>query len=396
MAAPMPVLTVLFISNDYRSFMAHRAALTRHLAAQGHRVVLAVGYVPDDISDADAIGLEVRALPINRWRLSPLADLATWRALCDLVGQLQPDVVHTITAKPTMFACLLLKRGKLPKANVVLTFAGLGRLFEASAPLTMRVQRFVVGMVLRSVADRPQLDATFENAIDKATIHALTGIADERLHVTRGAGVDLSRFVPPEQPRSGPLTVLFASRLLKTKGIDLYMQCAQRFSAQYGASFVIAGPTDKGDADAVSEAALMQAQRDGFIDYIGLQPMTAMPELLRRTDIMCLPTRYGEGFPRIVIETMAAGCAVISSDHASLTSLVDNQRNGWLYPVTDDKAFVQALEAALSNPDETRAKGAQAAVDIRAAGVDENAVNNHFERIYAAQIKRNASARMGH
>ncbi|MGB7431339.1 MAG: glycosyltransferase [Ahrensia sp.] len=396
MAAPMPMLTVLFISNDYRSFMAHRASLTRHLAARGHRVVLAVGYVPDDISDANEIGLEVRPLPINRWRFSPLADLATWQALSGLVATLQPDVVHTITAKPTMFACLLLKRGKLPGTNVVLTFAGLGRLFEAKASLPMRVQRFIVGLVLRAVADRPQLDATFENAADKATIQAFTGMADGRLHVTRGAGVDLSRFVPPEKPRSGQLTVLFASRLLKAKGIDLYMHCARQFSAQYGASFVIAGPTDSGDADAVSEAELMRAHADGFIDYIGLQPMTAMPELLRRTDIMCLPTRYGEGFPRIVIEAMAAGCAVISSDHASLTSLVDNQRNGWLYPVTDDSAFVQALEVALSHPDETRAKGTQAALDIRAAGVDEDAVNAHFERIYAAQIERNAPAKSGH
>ena len=89
------------------------------------------------------------------------------------------------------------------------------------------------------------------------------------------------------------------------------------------------------------------------IRFIGL--VEDMPPLLRECDIVCLPTRYGEGIPRILIEAAATGLASIASGHPGCREVVEDRVTGRILSATSDVEMSRELSAAivdyLENPD---------------------------------------------
>ena len=149
------------------------------------------------------------------------------------------------------------------------------------------------------------------------------------------------------KPNEGPLTVTYMSTLLPEKGIGEFFEAATRVAASHpDITFNFAGGWRAPDTEEEREL-LGTCKRKGLTDkirFLGELHGEKKAALLARTDIYVLPTYYPfEGQPNAIIEAMAAGCAVVSTDHAAIPETVLDGETGIIIPTKDTDALETAL-----------------------------------------------------
>jgi glycosyltransferase involved in cell wall biosynthesis len=75
-----------------------------------------------------------------------------------------------------------------------------------------------------------------------------------------------------------------------------------------------------------------------------------MPEVFAQSHIVCLPTSYGEGVPKALIEAAACGRPIVATDVPGCREIVRHNDNGLLVPANDRTALANALRQLISDP----------------------------------------------
>jgi hypothetical protein len=161
--------------------------------------------------------------------------------LARLYRQLQPDLVHHFTIKCAVYGSLAAKL--VGPSAVVNAFAGLGSAFSGESDRFRYVRRLVIS------TSRVALSGTLaivQNPEDQRLMTSSGVTTDARVTLIRGSGVNLNRFVPATGVRTGPLRVLLASRLIRSKGLSEFEAMA-RALAGTEREFLIAGSADAGN-----------------------------------------------------------------------------------------------------------------------------------------------------
>ncbi|HEV7253800.1 MAG TPA: glycosyltransferase [Mesorhizobium sp.] len=337
----------VILCNDTDYFLRHRTPVAEALAASGRRVVVVSGGRGPLASETQ--GWEHVFVPIERWSFSPARDLALLIRSLSLLLRLRPAAVHLITLKPAVFGGLAALAARLltrhPRRTVV-TIPGLGRLMSPGsdhAGFRHRASRALVRAAIRLLSRSRDARFTFETRHDRDLWVAQGLISAERAHVIGGAGVDPARFHPPAGSRPDrPLTVLFASRLLKAKGLDAFVSAAAALGHRTGCKFLVAGMAEPDEPDRFPVEKLAALPN---LDFIG--ESRDMPSLLRGVDVVCLPTRYGEGIPRILIEAAATGLPCITTDFEGCREIVRHEANGFLVPPGASAQMADAIRRAV-------------------------------------------------
>jgi glycosyltransferase involved in cell wall biosynthesis len=351
------------ICNDIDYFARHRRRVADELAHTGHDVLVLAGGNPLDVPKSRQWSYE--HVRIERFSLRPMRDLGlAWRTFRE-IRQRKPDAIQLITLKPAVFAGLAIMANKLANRRsprLVVLLPGLGRLMAADSELkgiSSATSRKLVALVLRLLARQPATSLVFETSSDQARWIELAGLRPEQTFLTNGAGVNSSVFFPPASPRAnGPLRVLFASRLLRAKGVDTFIEAAKLTDPQR-IQFLIAGISADDDPDEFPVDRLIDNPHVRFLGEV-----RDMAALLREVDVVCLPTRYGEGIPRILIEAAASGRPSIASDIDGCRQIVLDGETGSIVDCSDDMAAAHRISELLlqyaADPDLLRRHGENA------------------------------------
>ncbi len=360
---------VAIVASYAPSLTLFRGPLIRAILARGHAVLCVA---PDlDQATEQALtrwGAECRTLPLSRTGLSPIADLATLRALRALFREWKPDTVMGYTAKPAIYASLAARA--VGVAHIVPMITGLGYAYLAGGGM----KRALVRQVMTRLYARALAASTgvvFHNRDDARVLQDL-GAVPSRLPVTisRGSGIDLQRFgAEPMPPTDDGLTFLMIARLVRYKGVAEYCEAAEQLKARGArARWLLVGPEETGPAGYPVEAL----ERDGAaVCYLG--PQQDVRPALRQAHVYVLPS-YGEGMPRTVLEALATGRPVITCDTRGCRETVQPGVNGTLIPVGDAAALVEAMAAFLDAPERIAEMG-RASRSIAEAEFDVEAVN---------------------
>lgn len=374
---------VLYVVNDLAYFRAHRQALASAVAKQACRVfVIAGNCSPQDARETDTFKLI--AVDITRQNLDPLSDFRLAGFVRRWVKRNRPDIVHLITIKPVLFGTLgLVIPARLRGFKLVWTMPGLGKVYEPGTGFGHRLRRWLTTRSLSFTARRADASITVENEFDRNRLIDQGIATPDCVEVIEGTGLDFDHFSPPDGTKSGPLTFLMATRLLKAKGIGTYIAAARRMRADGAiARFVLAGLADPVNPDAYEEHLIERAAAEGVIDWLGPIDQSAMPDLLREVDVFCLPTQLQEGLPRSLMESAACGCALIAPDQVPVRRILVDGKTGLLIERADEDQFSAALKAATEEPEEMRRMGARAAKHIRSLPVSDADVIRKFVRLY--------------
>jgi glycosyltransferase involved in cell wall biosynthesis len=316
---------ILFIINDARYFERHW--VTRFEAFSSAAQV-------DLWSDAHALPVGGRSVCYRAGsRGSRLWDvMVTFSNLLSLLRRGGYTHVLAVTVAPIMMVSLariVTRHG----GSLVFYFAGLGRLRILPKP--------IVGMLAWLL--RKGDVAIVENLDDQGVLARTYGLPQ----VVRvpGAGVDPNAYqpaapakiTPPEARSSGtepPITLLFASRLLEAKGI-VRLIGAMRYARRTDIRLLIAGiPVASGGLSARALESMIAA--DARITFLG--QIDDVRSLFPGADACILPSSYGEGIPRILLEALYSGLPIITTDIPGCNEVCIPNVNGILLPahITDE------------------------------------------------------------
>jgi glycosyltransferase involved in cell wall biosynthesis len=109
------------------------------------------------------------------------------------------------------------------------------------------------------------------------------------------------------------------------------------------------GDTQPSNPRAVPKKQLEAWAREGMIEWWGFR--NDMPAILKQTTVVCLPTSYGEGVPKILLEAAASGRPIVASDLSGCKFAVRDGQNGILVPAKDAPSTAAALRRLLDDPD---------------------------------------------
>ena len=341
---------VLLLGGEAASLLNFRGTLIRELIRDGHVVFAAAPGIGETTADALlALGAQPLDAPLSRAKMNPLNDLRSIHALWRMMASVRPDVVIPFTIKPVIYGTIAARLAGV--RNVTALVTGLGYAFVEGGENKRRVAR-VVATALYRLALRFVRMTLFQNPDDLRTFRDL-GIlaANARTDVVNGSGVDLDHFalVPlPDRPR-----FLMIARLLADKGVREYATAAASLRASHPeAEIVLAGPLDV-SPNGIRAAELADWRQQG-LDYVGVLD-DVLPQVARATTVV-LPS-YREGTPRVVLEAMAMGRAIITTDAPGCRETVRHGINGLLVPPRDAVALADAMRLLHERPGKVIAMG---------------------------------------
>lgn len=329
---------VLLIGSLAESLVNFRGDLLQQLVGAGHEVFAAAPSGPAWVDDQlRSWGVHRITMGLNRHGTSAFGDFKLLLELHRVCRRLRPDVVLSYTIKPVVYGSLAARLAGVPRIAALVT--GLGFAFMGARTLRQRVvQRIARG--LYGVAMRSAHVVLFQNPDDQAEFRAL-GLLKQHLEVVlvNGSGVNLARF-PSSPPKEPPVQFLLVARLLLDKGVREYLQAAAVLHEKRpSCTCHLVGPFDS-NPSAISESEVADAVGRRHIVYHGATD--DVRPFLRDCHVYVLPS-YREGTPRSVLEALAVGRAIITTDAPGCRETVVPGRNGVLVPVADAQALAAEM-----------------------------------------------------
>lgn len=333
----------LFVDNQVDDFLMYRMGLARKVQEAGFEVHVALPPEPgmENVSREGIIGH-----PIFMRRLSTGAfdELRCFISLLRLYHRLRPTLVHHMCLKTVLYGGIAARVVGVPA--VVSTLYGLGYLFSTHTVKTY-VLRSIVMVGLRFAFGHKNHRIIVQNSADRDWLLERYNLPGEVAVLISGSGVDLSLFKPEPEPDEPPV-VLLVSRLLWTKGVSEFVTAARAVRARkILARFVLIGAPDHGHPSAIPVGTIEDWCDTGDVEWLGFRQ--DLPALIAHSHIVCLPTSYGEGVPRILQEAAASGRPVVATDTPGCREIVGHDQSGLLVPVGDVEALVGAFLQLIEN-----------------------------------------------
>ena len=334
---------LLYVVNIPRFFVSHRLALARAAQAAGYEVHVATA--SDDAANLARIrdaGLELHPIPLEQHGRSPVAELRTLAALISLYRRLAPDLIHHVTIKPVLYGGIAARVTR--QRAVVAAMSGLGRTFRDDGGRP-RSPGLLLLLAMRFALPARSTHVLVQNSDDLALLSDLRIASEGHASVIPGSGVDLERFPATPQPQGLP-RVLYSGRLMRQKGLLSFVEVARRLAGS--AQFVVAGYSELGSPDAVPVEQLEQWADEGLIDWIG--PRDDMPSVLARASIVVLPTVYGEGVPKALIEAAACARPIVTTETPGCRDICIDGVNGLLVQPGSIDGLEHAIRRLIDDP----------------------------------------------
>ncbi len=343
---------LLYFVNIPRFFVTHRLPLAQAAQAAGYDVhVTTSNFDQENVARIQAAGLTYHPLPLSQHGTNPLNEIKALQTVAALYRTLKPDLVHHVSIKPVLYGGLVARWVGVPV--VVSAMSGLGYVFIGSGTKP-RLLRSIITPLLKTALAHRNSRMIFQNPDDQARFIGMGVIDADHTVLIRGSGVDTNVFVPLPEPDDTPV-VLFAGRLLWPKGIGEFVEAARRLKGQ--ARFVVVGYPEATNPDAVPLDELETWQHDGLIEWWGKRD--DMPQVYAQTHIVCLPSTYGEGVPKVLIEGAACGRPLVTTDSPGCREIAREGQNALLVPPSDVRALTSALERLIHDGALRRSLGAR-------------------------------------
>lgn len=330
---------IVIITSSAKALFNLRKELVESWVKAGHRVT-AIGDLPESEFSNICIqnGFEYRQTTLQRNGLNPFKDYKTLHELTALLQTLKPDRVFCTFAKAIAYGAWAAKRAGI--SHVYSLMSGLGSIYRCDSLKTI-VIRVIMNQLYKN-AFKCSKTVVFQNNDDLNLFVGMGLVVREKTVIVNGSGVDLNRFEFSPLPHNSRF--LFVGRLLKEKGIREFIEAAKIIKRKFpNSSFIAVGDTDT-NPSSLQKNEVAKYQEEGLIQFVGFQQ--DVRPYINQCDYFILPS-YHEGTPRCVLEAMAMGRPIITTDAPGCRETVINGVNGFLVPVGDHFTLADRMEFLL-------------------------------------------------
>lgn len=313
---------------------------------------------------------------IKETSLNPVFFLLDCHRAFNILDSISPDILHSITIKPGIISGLW---SNLRNKKLIYSFVGLGRVFD-SKNILFKFLRYFIIMLYRKLFSRVDCKIVFEHKEDQRKIIEFLGISEDATVVIDGAGIDTRFFSYSDECNHPKVKVLFASRLLWSKGLADLVK-AKRILKLKGIDFElsVAGIPVTGDKDAIDIKNIDEWQRSGDIIWLGQR--SDIRDLIRISNIVALPSTYPEGVPRILLESGAIGRPCLVYNIGGCKSLIKDEFNGYAVEPGNIELLSSRLEKLILDSEERHRMGKNARQNIEGKYTSEIIINETL-RVY--------------
>jgi len=350
-AADREKQTVLINASHGPSLIRFRGKMIEAMIAQGYRVHASGPGIDDELAQAIRdLGAVPHSITLTRTGLDPIADLRYFRDIRRLLRKTGADLCLSYTIKPNIWASLAARSLGVRSVSMV---TGVGYAFIENGGLRQKLVKLVARLLYRAATNANDV-VIFQNPDDRDDFVETGCLAEAgKARMINGSGVELDYYAPaplPDRP-----VFLVAARLLGNKGVREYADAAAGIlSRRNDARFLLAGHFDEGP-DGIDPAEL-QRWISGGIEYLGA--LEDVRPAIASASVFVLPS-YREGTPRSVLEAMAMGRPIITTDVPGCRETVVDGVNGLLVPARDAVALAEAMERMIDRPELRREMGDQ-------------------------------------
>ena len=365
----------LVIINDGNYFARHKAALLQPLLEQA-RVTVASGGLTDSIPQP----FVVEKIDVSRRMLTIRSDFSLLVSLIGLFRRKQPQLILCFTMKPTIYGLIaaMLPFSHLDRrARFVGQLPGLGVLFERQGWLGTLARKMSVS-IIRRAANQLNFHLVFENFSDRALFVSQGYVRSEQTTVLSGTGINLGAYSLPSARDPEKVSILWAGRLVKGKGLDLFCGAAQKLASEGhpNVRFLVAGLQDVNSAESIPPEQLAGLLASPAITFLGHD--CHIPDLLSRVDVLCHPSRYKEGLPRILLEAAASGVAIVASENFGTKQIVTHGQTGLLAEELTSESIAAELKMLIDNPNFRKRMADNAFKLVNSGGFDTREVTKEL------------------
>ena len=332
-------MRIFFCDNRLGGLLGFRIDVIKHFVEAGHEVCV---IVPPARNSWDRVGeqipggvhiIEVNMQPSG---MNPLRDLRLFLDYLRIYRRERPDIVFNYTIKPNIYSSIA---AKMCGSRIFCMLAGLGYMFDGSG------FRKRVGLKLYKygLSKAEKIMVLNQMNYDKMLEYKMTD-ADKLLLLKGGEGVNLQKYAYKPADYSKGTTFLMVSRILYDKGYSEYLDAARIIKRKYpDVHFELLGPLDYDSPMGVPKDVFERDQKEGIVKYLGVVP--AVNDIVSKENVvMVVPSKYGEGLNRSLMEACAIGRPIITTDIHGCRETVEDGVNGYLVTKGDVQSLVSAME----------------------------------------------------
>ncbi len=360
----------ILVASHPDSLLNFRGPLIRALLSKDLEVHVAA---PDLDADSlirrslESYGVNVHKIHMKRTGMNPISDLRTIFQLWILMKKIKPNYFLGYTHKPVIYGNLAAWMAGVNKQFALIT--GLGYTFQSQILWLNHLLQFLYRISMRRVEK-----VFFQNPDDETLFQNLGIIktSDQKSVVVNGSGVDLKKFNIASFPKK--IQFLLIARLLGDKGVREYFKAAKAVRKNHpDIKFGLVGWIDN-HPDAISKKELDDSIDAGDIFFYGR--MDDVKPAISESSVYVLPS-YREGTPRTVLEAMAMGRPIITTDAPGCKETVKDGINGYIVKVKSSQALVEAMLCFIEQPELIESMG-NSSRKIAEEKYDVDKVNKHM------------------
>ncbi len=329
-------------------------------------ILLVAGAPNADEQEADNLleqykGFRVQKIASMKRSIIPGSDWSAYKEIKNIIRTFQPQIVHTHGAKPGVLGRLAAHRSNVPV--VIHTFHG--HVFHSYfssvvSGLIVRIERWLAGYSTALIA----INQTLQHEL----IHQYRIASTEKIKLIR-LGIETNRYLDSDGQKrnqfreefglpNDAIAIGIVGRLVPVKQHRLFIDLAEEIIRSYSTTkklqfFIVGDGTEKKKLQemlaakqlAYSTAADASAEN---IPFLFTSWRTDMDRVFAGLDIVLL-TSLNEGTPVSLMEAMAAGKPIVSTNVGGVPELIKDGRTGLL--AADQKALVAQLTILINNPD---------------------------------------------
>jgi glycosyltransferase involved in cell wall biosynthesis len=339
--------------------------------SRGHSIIAAApGITPSIRFQLSQIGARAAECPIYRTKKNPFSDIGSIYSLLRLFKRFQPDYFFGYTIKPVIYGSIAAHLAGIPSIFSMVT--GLGRLFNNRPRKTNLLNMLLLHLYRFAISHNNGI--LFQNPEDESLFKRLRITKpDATTTVVNGSGINTESFI--QKPLPDDISFILAARLIEEKGVRYYYRAAKQLKQRYPQTkFLVAGWID-GSETSISAREFQKWIEEGILEYLG--HLADIRPALERSSVFVLPTFYREGVPRSILEAMATGRPIITTDTPGCRSTVLPYVNGILIRPKNEPDLALAMQYFLENPHDVEKMG-HASRRLAKEKFDVHTINRHI------------------
>ncbi|MCF2918007.1 glycosyltransferase family 4 protein [Pseudoalteromonas sp. Cn5-37] len=375
---------LLFVVNVDWFFISHRLPIAKKALEKGYKVTIACRFT-EHKNELYAMGFSVVDIPFSRSGGGVNAELNTIKVIKRVIDDVEPSLIHAITIKPVLYTGLALKTVN-KDIPFIAAISGLGYVFTANT-LRAKVTKLIASVFYKIALSQKFKTVIFQNTSDEAILTRVAKLNSTDKTLIKGSGADLSVYRFEPENLAPPLKVAMACRLLKEKGVYQYIEAARLVKkTHFDVEFLLIGTPDLENPNSVMQTEIDSWVKEGVINYLGHR--NDIPDVFSSSSIVCLPSFYGEGVPKVLIEAAACGRAIVTTDNPGCRDAIIEGETGLAVPVRDSEKLAEALICLIEDT-KLRSNMGLKARKFAEQEFDVNSVVDKHLEIYDALLARN-------